>query len=136
MDVFKTKTATSNHVVFKFRFNTLYIHLVSHIQQGTVYSLMKCVYEYTVANIIPRLAQIIWRRIDRMTSFRYLIAVMFPWMFRLGVFVWMKTLSRTRSVMLIYFAIFNVFHNRQSTRNTFLLTSTTSTLTCTRSPST
>ena len=29
-------------------FNTLYIYLVSHLQQGTVYSLIKCVSEYTV----------------------------------------------------------------------------------------
>jgi len=44
MDTLKTKTAQSNHVVF----STLYIHLVSHLQQGTVYLLMQCVYEYTV----------------------------------------------------------------------------------------
>ena len=42
--------------------------------------------------------------------------------------------ARARSVILI-FAIFNVFHKRQSTRNTFLPNLTT-TLPCTRSPST
>jgi len=47
----------------------------------------------------PRLARI-WRRrrrrrrrrTDQMTSFRYHIAVMFPWMVTLGFFLSMKTL--------------------------------------------
>jgi len=42
------------------------------------------------ANIIPRLARISRRRTDRMTSFRYLIAVKFPWMVTLGVYVCTK----------------------------------------------
>ena len=42
MDTFQTKAAKSNHVV------TLYIHLVSRLQQGTMNSLIKCVYEFTV----------------------------------------------------------------------------------------
>jgi len=41
MDTLKTKTAKSNHGVFNF-------HLLLHMQQGTVYSLIKCVFEYTV----------------------------------------------------------------------------------------
>ena len=32
----------------------------------------------------------IWRRTDQMPSFRYLIAVVFPWIVTLGVFVCMK----------------------------------------------
>jgi len=36
--------AKSNHVVFNSFFNTFYIPLVSHLKQGTVYSLIKCVY--------------------------------------------------------------------------------------------
>ena len=31
-----------------FCFNNLYNHPVSHLQQGTVYSLIKCIYKYTV----------------------------------------------------------------------------------------
>ena len=34
-------------IVFNLFLNTFYIHLVSHVQQGTVYSLIICVYEHT-----------------------------------------------------------------------------------------
>ena len=36
-----------NNNSIKFVFNTFYIHLVSHVKQGTVYSLIICVYEHT-----------------------------------------------------------------------------------------
>jgi len=45
MDTLKPKTAKSNHVLF----NTLNFHLVSHLQQGTMYSLIKRVYKCTWA---------------------------------------------------------------------------------------
>ena len=60
------------------------------------------------------------RRNAWMTSFWYLIAVIFPWMVTLVLprrFRVHKN-ALVRSVILI-FAIFNVFHNRQSTRNNF-----------------
>ena len=47
------------------------------------------------ATIIPWLGRIWRKRTDRMTSFRYLIAVMFHWMVTLGVFVCMKTLFKS-----------------------------------------
>ena len=81
---------------------------------------------------IPRLTRL-WRRTDPMTSFLYLITVMFPWIVTLESFR-VNEKAWVRSVMLI-FAILNVFHNRPSTRNTFLSNSPT-TLPCTSSPST
>ena len=66
-----------------------------------------------------------WRHFD--TSSQLCFREWLHWSFRMHKYAW------ARSIKLI-FAIFNVFHNRQSTRNTFLSNSTT-TLPCTRSPS-
>ena len=49
MDTFKTITAKSNHaVLFSFQY-LIYVDLVSHLQQGTVHSLItySCTCEFT-----------------------------------------------------------------------------------------
>ena len=47
MDTLKTKTA--NQITLYLIYSILCTsHLVSHLHQGTVYSLIKCVYEYTI----------------------------------------------------------------------------------------
>ena len=67
-----------------------------------------------------------WRHFD--TSSQICSLNCYTWSCRVHEHAWV------RSVMLI-FVIFNVFHNTQSIRNTFLPNSTT-TLPCTRSPNT
>ena len=81
------------------------VHVVSY----THYSCASCRVTWWAipCQILLRLARIWRRRTDRMTSIRYL-----EWLH------WREN-ARARSVILI-FAIFNVFHKRQSTRNTFL----------------
>ena len=65
------------------------------------------------ANIIPRL---IWRRrTDRMTSLRYLIAVMFPWMLTFGVFKCIKTLERVLLGLFSQYLMFFIIDNWRGT---------------------
>ena len=66
------------------------------------------------ANIIPRLARI-WRRTNRMTLFRYFIAVMVPWMVTNGVFVCMKVLEHVLLSLSSTYFFFYIIDNQRGT---------------------
>ena len=78
---------------------------VIHVQQlKTLNYISITTYWILYINIIPRLTRT-WRsRTDRMMSFQYLTAVMFPWVVTLAVFVCLKRLGRGSVVLT--FAIF------------------------------
>ena len=66
------------------------------------------------ANIIPRLARI-WRRTNRMTLFRYFIAVMVPWMVTNGAFVCMKVLEHVLLSLSSTYLFFYIIDNQRGT---------------------
>ena len=70
-------------------------------------------------NIVSRLKRIWGKRTSRMTSFGCHIAFMFPFLEYAQIVLCVNGSACAHSIMLI-FAILNVFHTRQSTKNTFL----------------
>jgi len=88
-------------------FCTLFATLITNVILATWH------YAWSRANIIPRVVRISRKRTDRMTSFRYPIAVMFPWMVTLGAFVCMNTIERVLLCLFSPYLMFVIIYNRR-----------------------